>query len=255
MNQPIAYLGRNTLLTMTKFGRKIYVDGRDLSLAPHLLMQGDWESWITAFVRRRLLAREDEPGALILDVGANVGWYSLVAYFTKEAHYEVRAFEPNPRLAELLRKTFNVNGLPEAWVREVAVGVASGGIARLGWSDDCMGGGAVLHEAHGRRHIADVEQVALDQELASQRVAMMKIDVEGYEPQVLWGAKEIIAQNPTIEILTEHTPREAERQVLEELTADGFKLGYIDKQGNPQRHTVDEAMELPPAEMLYLSRC
>ena len=86
------YLGDHTALCVNKYGQKMFVDTRDTSLAPHLLVEGNWEDWITTAIMQHV------PGAHFIDVGANVGWYSLVAQHYKAK--SVMAFEPNPKLAQ-----------------------------------------------------------------------------------------------------------------------------------------------------------
>jgi len=260
-NRPIAYLGGTTLLTMTKFGRNIYVDSRDLSLAPHILMRGDWESWITAFFQRRILARRDDPkGALIIDVGANFGWYSLLAYFTREGHYDVVAFEPNPVLHSLLQKTFSVNGMPIARAMRLAVGAAAG-VATLKWEDECMGGGGIADESDYWNR-TDVEVLTLDWFLGKEMfstgakppVAMIKIDVEGMEPEVIVGAHEIIRANPSIDLLVEHHQSDQEPVMLEWLRGEGFQLWSIGEDQNLHVQTLESVAKLRDAEMLFLTR-
>jgi FkbM family methyltransferase len=257
MTRPIAYLGNDTLLTMTKFGRKIYVDGRDLSIAPHILMQGDWESWITSFLQRKLLQRDDEPGAFVLDVGANVGWYSLASYFVKEGVYKTYAFEPNPRLAELLRRTFAVNGLREKWVYEVAVGERAGQ-AQIAWRDADFGGGSLVkvEGVPDGPGVAGVGMIALDDAVnPGSRVALIKIDVEGHEPQVLRGAKRILQENPAIDLLVEHHKSQDEHDVIQWLIdQEGFGISHIGIDSNEHPISSRQAAELPDAEMLYLTR-
>lgn len=73
-SRPIAYLGNNKALTKTVFGHKIVVDTRDMSLAPHILLDGEWEAWIV-----RVFLTFVKPGMNVIDVGSNVGFYSLLA--------------------------------------------------------------------------------------------------------------------------------------------------------------------------------
>jgi hypothetical protein len=68
------YLGDYTALTRTIYGHKMYVDTRDVSLAPHLLLDGYWEQWITNIFRELV-----KPGMTVVDVGANFGYYSVLA--------------------------------------------------------------------------------------------------------------------------------------------------------------------------------
>ena len=108
------YCGDHTALATAKWGDLIYVDTRDLSLAPHIMMFGDWEPWVTNCMADIL---QHNKGCTFYDVGANFGWFSLLAARLGAAR--VFAFEPNPRLAELFLKTMSVNAKrdPSPWRR------------------------------------------------------------------------------------------------------------------------------------------
>ena len=68
------YLGNNIALTKTIYGQKMYVDTRDQSLTPHILLDGDWEGNIT-----KVFLANVKSGMHVVDIGANVGYYSLLA--------------------------------------------------------------------------------------------------------------------------------------------------------------------------------
>ncbi len=93
------YVGNNTALTRTVHGHKMLVDSRDISLTPHLLLDGDWEPWIAKVVRRHV-----RPGTVAVDVGSNCGFYSLLLAEGVGPTGRLFAFEGNPRMAELTRK-------------------------------------------------------------------------------------------------------------------------------------------------------
>ena len=82
----------------------MYVLTRDLSLAPWLMLDGVWEEAITA-VFRSLVA----PGMTVVEVGANVGYFTLLAAELVGPRGRVHAFEPDPELFELLRDNVEVN--------------------------------------------------------------------------------------------------------------------------------------------------
>ena len=83
----------------------VYVDPDDIDITPHLCLNGYWEPWITL-----IIAREVQRGWHCIDVGANLGYYTLIMADAVEADGRVLAIEPNPRLAELLKFTLEVNG-------------------------------------------------------------------------------------------------------------------------------------------------
>src|SRR5688572_28813430 len=87
------YLGDKTALCKVLTRYKMYVDVNDHSIAPHLLMDGYWESWITI-----LLAKIIEPGMTCLDIGANFGYFSLLMAGMAEGGGRTIAVEPNPQV-------------------------------------------------------------------------------------------------------------------------------------------------------------
>ena len=90
---------------MTAFGQKIFVDTRDIGLTPHILVDGMWEPAVLEVFRRVV-----GGGMTVVDIGANIGWYSLLAASRVGEKGSVIAFEPNEDLVRLLRRSAEVNG-------------------------------------------------------------------------------------------------------------------------------------------------
>lgn len=99
------YIGENEALTRILGRYKMYVDTRDIGIASHLMMEGFWEMWVTEAMMR-LLRR----GAVVADVGANLGYFTLLMADLTGAEGRVLAFEPNPELARRLEKSIAING-------------------------------------------------------------------------------------------------------------------------------------------------
>jgi FkbM family methyltransferase len=172
----------------------------------------------------RYIKRLCHPDLISIDVGANLGVYT---YFMKRYSRDVHAYEPNPLLAEALRKTFPKN----VEVHELALSNGSG-MANL--SIPTYGG----VEMHGLASVAQsfredteaeavrVISVALGRldEQGHQRVGFVKIDVEQHEQEVLEGAAELIReQRPNL--LVEVTPL-LYRDPLPDVFASILQLGY-----------------------------
>ena len=117
LRQPQTYLGDHTLLMQTIFGHAMYLDSRDISLTPHLLRQGCWEPDVTRFFLRIV-----KPGMRVVEVGANVGYYTLLACSLVGPTGRVTAFEANPAAVTLTRRSLLVNGFRDrATIVEMAV--------------------------------------------------------------------------------------------------------------------------------------
>jgi FkbM family methyltransferase len=135
-----------------------------------------------------------QAGDTFVDVGANVGVYSLLA--GSVAGTEVWAYEPSTEARARLVENIELNWLSSRTrVRPVAAG-ATPGASRLTVGLDCTN-----HLVEGERAPAGtgateaVEVVRLDDDLRPrQPVALVKIDVEGHEAQVLDGARTLLAE-------------------------------------------------------------
>jgi FkbM family methyltransferase len=139
----------------------------------------------------------------IVDVGANTGLFSLLA---AAVHPDARihAFEPFPHAARRMEANLQVNGFANVHLVRTALS-REPGIQPLYFDDALrLTQGATLRNGGGMTHKVDVPVLRLDDYL--QRLAakldLLKIDVEGAEPDVLAGAEECIAEcHP--EIITE----------------------------------------------------
>jgi FkbM family methyltransferase len=262
------YLGENLVLTTTVQGRKIYVDGRDTTVAPHLIADGYWESWVSRVFERILCNRNDEQGAAVLDIGANFGWYALLARWIPEPeHYSVWAFEPNPLAIRCLQRTWSVNGMQMDQLRQMALGDHEGEVwlsyyrhelancRLLGVGDS--GTEPVGAVVSGER-LADNPPVplsTLDRESPEgTRVGLIKIDAEGSEPAILRGAKRVLAENPSVEILLEHHPDADHEELYRELLAQDFRLFWVNTDAELVPRSVPECRELEGGQMLYTTR-
>ena len=193
---------------------KMYVDLRDTGFAPHLMFEGYWEYWITEFMWRNV-----RPGQVALDLGANHGYYTLLLADLVGPGGEVHAFEPNPRLAELLDMNIALNGFWRvARARREAVGEAlaagaGAAVARLmvpvrdPKNAHLMPPGQGVPEGldPARFAVHEVPLTSLD-EAVPGRVHFMKVDVEGAEEAVWRGMQGLIARSPDIAILMEFNP-------------------------------------------------
>lgn len=186
----------------------MWVDLRDQGLSPHLLLQGYWELWITS-----ALARLTKPGTLAIDIGANVGYYTMLLAEAVGSDGSVIAFEPNPRLAGLLRSSININGFgSRVLVREEAVSDSTTGMLTLAvprsspqnaaiiYSDDQKQGFKNTHGDYGQ--FVQVKPITLDS-LDLKNVGMVKIDAEGAEHSIWRGMQTTIENNPEIQICLE----------------------------------------------------
>lgn len=100
------YLGNKTVLCRILGGNKFFVFAEDFGLSPHLILDGYWEFWLTKYFARMI-----RPGDTVIDIGANLGYYSVLAGELVGDSGHVVAVEPNPAVFELLSRNLAVSGL------------------------------------------------------------------------------------------------------------------------------------------------
>ena len=197
------YIGDKTVLCRILTRYKMYVDVNDQHIAPHLLMDGYWESWISL-----LFAKIIQPGMTCLDIGANFGYYSLLMSGLAEESGKTIAIEPNPHLLKFLDATQAVNGAPFELVK--AALSDKKGEAVLSVNRYEYGGGTIKpNELKEGRTQVKVPTISVDElldEKAVTKVDVIKMDVEGVEPLVFAGMQRTIRSNPQLQIIMEYTP-------------------------------------------------
>jgi len=157
-------------------------------------------------------------GDLFLDIGANVGCYTVLASGVCKA--STWAFEPDPASARALKRNVEINKLENlVTLNEFALG-ASDDVIRFTVGLDTTNRVA----SAGETKIQIVQQKMLDTVVVKMAPAMIKIDVEGYEENVLRGAKNVLAKNCLNAIVLETVSLKIE----EMLVSNGFKRAYYD---------------------------
>ncbi|CAH0303946.1 FkbM family methyltransferase [Roseomonas sp. CECT 9278] len=234
------YLGDNTAVTFLEDGTRIMVDTKSLDIGVHLLTLGRWEPQYTA-----LFARLVRPGDTVFDLGANHGVYALMAARLVGATGRVHAFEPNPRLAQLVDMSLRINGFAGwAQVHRIAASDRTG-IARLFFTDSYSGGGSLSGTAEqsdatgASKHAVDCRLVPLDTLFPdpAMRLDVIKMDVEGHEGPALRGMRELLARSPDVRIMMEYGPQMmhasgmAAPEVVALLEGLGLSAWTIDHEG------------------------
>jgi FkbM family methyltransferase len=164
----------------------------------------------------RLFQEWIRPGDTVLDVGAHVGYYTLLASVLAGDNGTVWAFEPNPRNFRFLERHARINGRRNVRAEQAAVSDAEGS-ARF----DFGTGSGTGHLARGGA--LEVRTVRLDDFCRRHgvRPAAVKIDVEGAEGAVLEGARETLAAARPVIFLSTHGP-EVHRYCLDLLREMGY---------------------------------
>ncbi len=179
----------------------LHVHAHDEVMTPLLRLHGRWESH-----ERQMLEAELSPGAVAVDVGANVGYMTIAAANRVGPGGLVIAVEPHPANVALLEANIAINGVAPR-VRVVAGAAWSQpGTVELAESPSNTGDHRV-ETLRDERATLQVEAVRLDDVVPGDaRVAVIKLDTQGTEHHVLAGAQALLARDRPV-ILTEFWPR------------------------------------------------
>lgn len=203
-------------------------------------------------------------GGLVLDVGANFGYYSLYA---AAMGCRVVAWEPVPVFRKFIEAAARLNNfshrihLRAAVVSDVAGQTVKVQVPQRGiWGTASVDGMNVDPSIRSTRYEVSVLTERLD-DVVNEQACMMKLDVEGYEPKVIAGAERVFAQLPPHHILTEYTPGVMERArkwselaaypaSLRALWRSGYRLFNLQGTAKNTRITTHgtpwSALPLPP---------
>lgn len=253
-----AYLGDHTAICRTVFGHKIYIDTRDISLAPHLAMDGIWEMWITEAMSRLL-----RPGMACVDLGTNFGWYSLLMADRIGPKGHLIGADANIRMVDLCRKSMSVNGfLDRAHIHHAAITDRIGDVT-FSALESYMGSGSLKDmgdtatQFHDHTVTMTVPGQTLDALTKGRAIDFMKIDCEGAEPGIIRGGLETL-KSPDLQIFMEYAPgfyAPGEAAAMIGTLADaGFSFFSIDTQSRFESMSRDALLNLVGWSELYLKR-
>jgi FkbM family methyltransferase len=171
-------------------------NANDRYISERIRTKGAWEPFESAILCSLL-----SPGEQVLDVGANIGWHTVQAALRVGPAGGVFAFEPDEENFSLLSANINVNRLTWVHAKRAALGRASG-VATLTRSADNMGDHRVKSteaESDPATGALSVKVIALDEyiddhpQFDRERLRVVKIDVQGFEAEVLLGAARLLA--------------------------------------------------------------
>ena len=225
------------------FGHEMFLDPTDAIISPFLLRDGYFEPYETTLMEAAI-----KPGQVVLDIGANIGYYTLLFARLVGESGKVFAFEPDPANYELLRKNVRANGYHNVVFVRKAVADSSGPLSLYLCPDNK--GDHRAFDSHDGRPSIPIEATSLDEYFDGYDgpIDFIKMDIQGSEGRALRGMKGLLAKHPDVKIITEFWPAGLHRSGVEarDYLADMERLGF-------RLHRIDdetETLELTTAEAL-----
>ncbi len=234
---------KNGLILKRIQGSKMYLDASDPGISRELIISGIHETLATKIVRQEL-----EKGMVVLDIGANLGYYALLEASIVGEEGHVHALEPVRRNFDILVKNIDLNCYKN--ITAYCKGVSSEtGTSKIALTDASNWGcmldmkGASISEYMKQkmhtltRKMIDVDVVSLDDFLDNigvNQVDFLRMDIEGYEVQAIKGMLNTLRNTPPplkmfFEIHNKvfANPEAAIGSLLKQLLAFGFKPKYF----------------------------
>ncbi len=233
------------LLRPLKSHSVVDVHGHLLEVDEHdflgLTINRSYEPDVTAFLKGNVAA-----GQTAIDLGANIGYFTLLFAQLVGDDGQVVAFEPDPDNCLLLEQNVQANGYTNVTVRREAVADYSGRAPLF--LSDANPGDHSLTDADGRRDSVDVDVVTLDSALAhlGGRVHWIKMDIQGAELAALRGMRSLLQSCPELTVVTEFCPQALTRfgedpvDMLSLLIQAGFDVRELERSGATREARPEE---------------
>lgn len=235
----------------TASGQRVHCRLPDL-IQMYIALFGRWEPDLTSMIAQRL-----QPGDVCIDVGANIGYYTLLSSAEVGANGIVVAIDALPsNFAELQRNLSNNAGTENVRAINRAVSDQAGVLEVYAGPEHNAG---LATTAPGNRHelrreatipAAPLDELLMEEEMHRARV--LKIDVEGAEASVIAGLGRFLENcNPELEIFLELSPgwwddqSLTPEQVLAPLRQAGFNTYLMDNNYWPWRYLWPNAVRPP----------
>ncbi len=247
------YLGPELAMVRLASGQMLYVDPLDEHVSANIIAHGYWEAHVYGALMSLI-----RPGFRIVEVGANVGYYTVAMADAVGPEGRITAFEGNPRLVSLIRRSIQLNGFVERVQLLAKAAWDSQGQTSFVVSRSNSGGGYVStwegHNAYEDGQELLVETVRIDdQDLG--RVDLIRIDAEGSEPFILRGGEAVLRANPDIILCLEWSVIQmASRTSMPDfvgwLDGMGFNFWRIEADSSLTPVAIHDMITLPQADVI-----
>jgi FkbM family methyltransferase len=182
---------------------KIQVHAKfDRFISAQIAESGEWEPFETSLVEKLL-----RPGDTFVDIGANIGWYTIVAAALVGLLGRVYAFEPEPLNFALATHNVALNGLKNVTLARMAIADADGRLPLYLSADNL--GDHQLYEAGDERESQSVPTVSLGSYFARHPggIRLIKTDAQGSEAKIFAGIPdEFVRKHDVAAFILEYWP-------------------------------------------------
>lgn len=259
------YIGHGKVLISPIWGGKMLAPSDDLSITPDLVLDGAFDIALTNFIIRHI-----PEGSTVIDVGANIGYTTILLGRRVGKHGRVFAYEASPRNYEFAVANAKMNYLSNVDLFQLAVYKKEAALPFLEPSRFRGCGSLKIEEAQKSLsinvppesfEIIEVKAVSLDDHINNVgKIGFVKIDVEGGEYNALLGMERLI-KNGQVDVISfelnagalgdELVPL---REMLKSYEACyGVSFYTLDAEGNTVTQELEELFNIPHIDNVLVS--
>jgi FkbM family methyltransferase len=180
-------------------GNRFYLDYSDGYFSSYVAVHGYWEKMESEVIRNYV-----RPGMHVLDLGANIGYYTILLSELVGEQGRVIAFEPEPGCHRLLQKNVAGLRLMNVEVVQAAAWHESGELEFFANESDAMDHSVV--PVRGTPSTRRVPAIAIDDYVGTATFDFIKLDIQGAEGHALRGMRRLLERHLPETIITEFWP-------------------------------------------------
>ena len=230
--------------TNTSEGFDLWIHPNDEILSRSIVYDKIWEPETTKLIKN--IIHEGDVG---IDLGANIGYFTMLMANLVGTSGKIFSFEPEPQNFEILQKNIKQNHLKNVVANQSAIGDINGKI-KLYLSNTNAGWHKVFPKQFIDYEVSDknidVKICSLDKEFIDKKIDFIKMDIEGYEWNAIKGGKKILEENHDVKLIFEFFPMALRANnvkpdtVLTYLLDIGFHIYAIDENMRLLDFSIDD---------------
>lgn len=230
--------------TSTSEGFDLWIHPNDEILSRSIVYDKIWEPETTKLIKN--IIHEGDVG---IDLGANIGYFTMLMANLVGTSGKIFSFEPEPQNFEILQKNIKQNHLKNVVANQSAIGDINGKI-KLYLSNTNAGWHKVFPKQFIDYEVSDknidVKICSLDKEFIDKKIDFIKMDIEGYEWNAIKGGKKILEENHDVKLIFEFFPMALRANnvkpdtVLTYLLDIGFHIYAIDENMRLLDFSIDD---------------
>ncbi|UHA75622.1 FkbM family methyltransferase [Paenibacillus sp. 481] len=248
------YIGSNRMLIKAAYGGKLIAPADDLSITPELVMHGSMEWPLTKYLHDHV-----QPGQTVVDVGANIGYFSVLLSHLVGPSGRVYAYEAHPDMHRYLEHNLSLNTMHDRALTFPYAVYSRDELIHFQASYRYMGNSSLQqHNEEYHHHYRDdiktvsVQGVALDthlKQLGVDKVDFLKIDIEGGEYHAFAGMETIIREQVKVVVfelnrmMLQHDEPKFHALLRRYAMEYGKQFFLIDPNGQPVPTALESILE------------